>query len=143
VGSPVDPARIAEKARYVREQVDALTQLIGSTSVDEFAAPGSWASRGARYALLTAVEALVDIAYHLAAKRLDAAPADARDAFQRLRAAGLIEPEAVARVNPLIGFRNRVVHAYETVDDRRVYEMIADESGDLLVVLEALLRAAA
>ena len=143
MGSPVDPSRLAEKARYVREQVDALSRLVGSTSVDGFAAPGSWLARGARYALLTAIEALIDIAYHLCAKRLDAAPADARDAFQRLRGEGLIAPEDVARMNPLIGFRNRVVHAYETVDDRRVYDMIHDEAGDLLLVLEALLKASA
>ncbi len=101
-------------------------------------APGSREGSGA---LLTAIEALIDIAYHLSAKRLDTAPADARDAFQRLREAGLITPETVARMSPLIGFRNRVAHAYETVDDRRVYEMIRDEAGDLLLVLEALLKA--
>ena len=64
MGSPTDAARLAEKARYVREQVDALGDLIARTSEAEFTAPISWLARGARYSLQTAIEALIDIAYH-------------------------------------------------------------------------------
>ena len=40
-------------------------------------------------------------------------------------------------MNPLIGFRNRVVPAYDTMDDERVYQLIRDERGNLPKVLRA------
>lgn len=42
----------------------------------------------------------------------------------------------------LIGFRKRLVHVYEDVDDARVYRTMRDELGDIERVLAALETAA-
>jgi uncharacterized protein YutE (UPF0331/DUF86 family) len=40
-----------------------------------------------------------------------------------------------------VGFRNRVVHLYDRIDERRVYEILVQHSGDLAELLDLLLGA--
>jgi uncharacterized protein YutE (UPF0331/DUF86 family) len=47
-------------------------------------------------------------------------------------------PVTTAKV---IGFRNRVVHLYERVDEARVYEILTEHRSDLATILDALLAA--
>lgn len=96
MGSAPEPERIARRAAYVREQMERLRQLAATTDLQSFAAPGTWRAAGARYALQTSIEAVIDLAFHICAKRLQQAPRDARDAFTRLSRAGLI-PGALLR----------------------------------------------
>lgn len=66
MGSAPDPERIARGATYVREQLDRLRTVATITDVATFTAQANWMAVGAvRYALHTAVEALIDIAFHL------------------------------------------------------------------------------
>jgi uncharacterized protein YutE (UPF0331/DUF86 family) len=49
-----------------------------------------------KYSLQTAVEAMIDLAYHVAAKKFGHAPTDARDALRILAEEGIIEKERLA-----------------------------------------------
>lgn|GEM_PF-2254081 len=84
----------------------------------------------------------MDIAYHVCARRFSYAPPDARSAFRRLAAAGLLGPDLTARALGMVGFRNVVVHGYDRVGDEQVHAMMCDELGDLEAVLRALETAA-
>lgn len=55
---------------------------------------------GLKYALQTAIEALVDLAYHLCAKLYMHAPADARDALVVLAQQGAIRRATLTPISP-------------------------------------------
>jgi len=137
--SRVEPARVAEKAAYVRGEVAFLRTL--PADLDAGADPA--AIRAARYSLHTAISALTDIAYHLCAKRLQYAPQNARDAFRRLSEAGALANEQMATISSMIGFRNLAVHGYEAFDDNKLREVLRGQLDDLEAVLVALERYAA
>jgi uncharacterized protein YutE (UPF0331/DUF86 family) len=127
---------VEEKLAYISHQVADLRQLAAQVSAEEFIAH-PWLVRGAKYALQTAVEAMIDLAYHLAAKSFAYAPADARDAFTFLGRRGVFGDRTPTFLE-MVRFRNAIVHGYERIDDRRVYEIMATRLGDFDHFIEAI-----
>jgi uncharacterized protein YutE (UPF0331/DUF86 family) len=69
-----------------------------------------------------AVECAIDANALLLSLTREAIPASARDLFEEVRQLGAIEEEVRRRFNDtFIGFRNRLVHDYERLDQRAVY----------------------
>lgn len=115
--------RVQRRAEYVRTQVRELRRLASEMDLQAFlAAPDAPAA--VRYRLQTAVEALIDIAFHLSAKVVQHAPDDAADAFATMTRAGILDPAALPRHQQMLRFRNRVVHGYLEVDDEVLYGML-------------------
>jgi uncharacterized protein YutE (UPF0331/DUF86 family) len=73
---------------------------------------------------------MIDIAYHISAKRFAHAPLDARDALRVLQKNSIIAQEEFENFTSMIGFRNKVVHGYQDVTPERVYELATKELGD-------------
>lgn len=125
----LDRERIISKISYIREQVASINELLDKKTKEEILAD-PWMVKGLKYSLQTAVEAMIDLAYHIAAKKFGHAPADARDAMRVLFERGLIARENWPVYSAMIGFRNRIVHGYQEVSAERVYEMARNELGD-------------
>lgn len=104
----IDARRVRERLAYIGEQVEDLRQLVAQSGTALL--QDSWKVRGVRYTLQTAIEAMIDILYHLAAKALSFAPAHAREAVDHLSQHGLITAEEARLFREMIGFRNRLVH---------------------------------
>ncbi|MDE2060476.1 MAG: DUF86 domain-containing protein [candidate division NC10 bacterium] len=54
-----------------------------------------------------------------------------------------IDPTTAARIadlNRIVGFRNRIIHGYDAVDDATVWGVVEGHLPRLLVEVEALLR---
>lgn len=119
----VDIQRLLEKLAFIAQQAADLRRLADSVTREQFTAD-PWLVRGAKYALQTAIEAMLDTLYHLAAKAFSHAPADGRDALNHLAGHGVFTAEEAEVIREMIGFRNRLVHGYERVSDERVYEII-------------------
>ena len=66
-------------------------------------------------------------------------PRTSHEVFERLEGAGLLTAGTSGRVAPIVGFRNRVVHLYDRVDARRVYEILTRHRQDLATLLDLLL----
>jgi uncharacterized protein YutE (UPF0331/DUF86 family) len=69
----VDRERIMAKVSFIREQVQAIQELT-STRMKEEIINDQWVLKGLKYSLQTAIEAMIDIAYHTSAKRFAHAP---------------------------------------------------------------------
>lgn len=134
----VDRERLQSKIAYIREQETAIQSLLSARSKEEILGD-PWLVRGLKYAMQTAIEALIDISYHVAARVFRHAAADARDALRVLRENGLIGEEDLERYTSMVGFRNRVVHGYQQVSAERVYELASRELGDLERFIEQVL----
>jgi len=125
----LDRERMMAKISYIREQTTSIKELLDSEKKEEIL-EDPWLIKGLKYSLQTAIEAMIDLAYHIAAKKFGRAPGDAREALRILLEAGLIARENWPVYSAMIGFRNRIVHGYQEVSSERVYEMARNELAD-------------
>lgn len=122
----LDEERIFEKIAYIQGQVSAIQSLLKENSKEEIIA-NQWLIRGLKYSLQTSIEAMLDIAYHVSAKHIKAAPTDGREAIAILTQNGILAGNEQELYSSMIGFRNRVVHGYQTISNERVYEISSAE----------------
>lgn len=92
----------------------------------------------AKYLLVVATEAALDICNHLAARRGGRSPADYADCIAVLAEMGAIGDDLRARLVRMARFRNLLVHLYWNVDDREVHRVIRENLVDLDDYLEAI-----
>jgi len=93
------------------------------------------------YLLHTSIQALVDLGSWLVARNALPVPRTSHEVFERLEAAELLPAGVAARFAPIVGFRNRAVHLYDRIDERRVYEILTHDRADLPSLLDMLLAA--
>lgn len=116
------------------EQLDRIPQ----SSLEEFAADFRNV-QATLHLLQTSIQALIDLGAFLVAERSLTTPRTSQDVLERLEEDGALPPGSAARYAPVIGFRNRVVHLYDRVDERRVYEILTRHRVDLAELLDLLL----
>ncbi|WP_338825110.1 hypothetical protein MHOCP_06720 [Moorella humiferrea] len=121
----IDKERVLQKIAYIREQVSAIEELVKTSGRQEIL-NDPWKLRGVKYALQTAIEAVIDIAYHIVAKKYSYPPADARDALRVLEKNGVISSDDFDNYTAMVGFRNRLVHGYQEISPERLYELITN-----------------
>ena len=125
----LDRERMLAKMGHIKEQAVSIKELLEAKKKEEILTD-PWLVKGIKYSLQTAIEAMIDLAYHIAAKKLGHAPGDARDALRILLETGLIAKENWPVYSAMIGFRNRIVNGYQEVSSEMVYEMIENELDD-------------
>ena len=89
------------------------------------------AVNSAKYLLIVATEAALDICNHLVSRRGPRSPADYADCIGILGEMGAIDPDLRGRLVKMARFRNVIVHLYWKVDDREVHRVIREDLGDL------------
>jgi|YNPNPStandDraft_1061719.scaffolds.fasta_scaffold84167_2 uncharacterized protein YutE (UPF0331/DUF86 family) len=85
----------------------------------------------ARSRLLTAMEAALNICYHVTAQLLKRVPEDYADCFRLLGEENFIERDLARKLSQMARFRNRLVHLYWDIDYEEVYEIIQHHLRDL------------
>jgi uncharacterized protein YutE (UPF0331/DUF86 family) len=126
----LDPARMVDKCGYINQQVAELRELVSGADGDSVL-HDPWMLKGVKYSLQTAIEACIDLAYHVCARHFGYAPRDARDAMIRLAEARLISNGDLRKYSAMIGFRNRVVHGYQEVNTEQIRRIIAEDLDDV------------
>jgi uncharacterized protein YutE (UPF0331/DUF86 family) len=129
--------QIEAKLDILRANLEQLDQIPRAT-YEEFAADFRNVA-ASLYLLQTSIPALIDVGSYVVSSRGLPTPRTSHDVFERLEAAGLLPAGSAAEVAPMIGFRNRVVHLYDRVDARRVYEILTKHRSDLPRILHQLL----
>lgn len=97
-------------------------------------------SESAKYLLIVAVEAALDICQHIVAKGGGRTPQDYADCFAVLQEMGVLPPDLTERLQAMARFRNLLVHLYWKVDNRRVYRILRENLDDLRLFREAIAR---
>jgi uncharacterized protein YutE (UPF0331/DUF86 family) len=96
----------------------------------------------ALYLLQTSIQALIDLAGYLVARHALPTPRTSHEIFERLEEAGRLPAGSARRMAPIVGFRNRVVHLYDRIDEHRLYQILTVHRRELIEVLDLLLAAA-
>lgn len=121
--------RIRQLAGEVNLAVSKLNR-IGQMNEAEFLADSDKID-SAKYNLVVAVEAAIDICNHLAAKAGGRAPTGYADCFRILGELGIFKEEFVKQLQRMAKFRNLLVHLYWQVDNERVYKVLKEDIADL------------
>jgi len=87
-----------------------------------------------------AVGRMIDVNYHLLTASGQPPPADYHTSFLRLAALGVLDSEFARRVARSAGLRNRLVHDYEDLDARKVFDALTEALRDVPVYLAAINR---
>jgi uncharacterized protein YutE (UPF0331/DUF86 family) len=121
--------RLRELAGHLRDAVRQLRDL-GQTPREMFVADPR-TTNGAKYLLIVAAEAALDICNHLAARRGARSPEDYADCMAIMAELGVVDHELRARLMRMARFRNLLVHLYARVNDAEVHRVIREDLGDL------------
>ena len=89
------------------------------------------------YRFIGAIESLFDVAKYLLSDRGARAKGQG-DIPALLEREQMISKELAERLVSMYGFRNRLVHAYGTLDDAKVAEYLAEHLNDIEEMLVAL-----
>lgn len=81
-----------------------------------------------------------DIIFHLLTKNNEPPPSTYSSAFIRAGKIGLIDEGLAERLSKAAGMRNILVHGYEEIDDRLVYESIQGALKDFNQFVEEMKR---
>ncbi|MGH7297255.1 MAG: type VII toxin-antitoxin system HepT family RNase toxin [Polyangiaceae bacterium] len=71
--------------------------------------------------VLVAIQEAIDIAFHVVSDEGWGAPASYAESFEVLARRGVIEPTLAAALSAAAGLRNRLAHAYATLDIDRLW----------------------
>ena len=127
--SDVDPIRVRDLLGNIADAQRRLREL-GQLPEADFL--GDYRNtESAKYLLIVATEAAIDLCNHIVARRGGQAPQDYADCFAILNVLGVIDPNLTERLKRMARFRNLLVHLYWQVDNRRVYQVIRRDLDDL------------
>lgn len=120
---------------------DALRRLreLGALEEDAFLADYR-NTESAKYLLIVAVKAAIDVCNHIASKGGGRSPQDYADCFEVLLELGVLQPALAERLKRMARFRNLVVHLYWQVDNRLVYQILRCDLADLDDFCQAILK---
>ena len=136
--SEVNLDRLRQLAGHLRNACRQL-EALGAQEVDAFLADAKTIN-SAKYLLIVATEAALDICNHLAAKRGGRSPEDYADCMAILGEIGVLEGDLKIRMSKMARFRNLLVHLYWKIDDREVFRVIRENLQDFDAYLSAVGR---
>jgi uncharacterized protein YutE (UPF0331/DUF86 family)/predicted nucleotidyltransferase len=84
----------------------------------------------ARYYCVVAIETCIDICNHIISSKGFRAPSDYADIFRILGENQVFPKAFVQTLEQMAGFRNRLVHVYGDVNDRRIHEYLRGNLTD-------------
>jgi uncharacterized protein YutE (UPF0331/DUF86 family) len=86
------------------------------------------------------LEALLDLGRHLLAKGFGLAVTEYKEIAVALVQVGVLDEGTGHLLRDLAGYRNRLVHFYDAVSDHELYDICSTQSGDIEIVLTALVK---
>jgi len=85
----------------------------------------------AKYHLIIAIEAAIDICNHIIAKNNLRVPEDYADTFKVMVENQLITEDFCSNLTKMARFRNRLVHRYWDIDTQQLYNILKNNLVDL------------
>jgi uncharacterized protein YutE (UPF0331/DUF86 family) len=128
---------VADKVALVRRMLDGIRTL-PLADLAAFTCDARMVAAGDSY-LRRALEGLLDLARHLLAKGFGRAPAEYAEVARQLGEVGVVSAALAERLGIMARYRNRMVHFYDEITDRELFEILTRDLGDVETVLSAIL----
>ena len=128
---------VADKAALIRRLLDEAGTL-PLDDLDAFTRDPRMVAAGESY-LRRAIEALLDIARHVLAKGFGRGAAEYAEVARQLGEVRVVSPAQAERLVRMAGYRNRLVHVYDQVTARELYELLVRRRGDIEETVGAII----
>lgn len=116
----IDPTLVVRKINLISQDLDELLPISRkdlneylSTRIDEILAE--------RY-LERMIGRMIDINYHLITETGHPPPPDYYQSFTQLGKLGILPPAFAQQIAACAGLRNRIVHEYDEIEPRKLYD---------------------
>ena len=129
---------IAERSAWIRDMLEKLKAL-PLESFESFISDRRNPASAESY-LRRALEALLDLGRHILAKGFGLAVTEYKEIAQRLAEQGIVSAEDGRTLEKMAGYRNRMVHFYQEISNRELYEICSHQLGDVETLLNVLLK---
>jgi len=88
--------------------------------------------------LIQSIQMSIDIGAHIISDSGWEVPSSQAEIFEILAQKGIIQKQLSKKMIKMVGFRNRIIHEYEKVDLRIVYEVWRKSLGDIETFCKAI-----
>lgn len=135
-GTDLDIRRINEKISFVLsnlEKLKTLREIAEPDFYDDFRNIES-----AKHLLQVSIEAMIDIANHIIARKKLDRPESYGHSFRILKEHGIISGEKVENLMTMVKFRNRVDHIYQDLEPEEIYRTLHQNLADFAFYLEEI-----
>jgi uncharacterized protein YutE (UPF0331/DUF86 family) len=129
---------VSERSSWVRQMLGGLGELPRSTEEEFLSDPRTPAA--AESFLRRALEALLDLGRHILAKGFGRAAVEYKEIASFLQECGVLDARLAGLMRDMAGYRNRMVHYYDRVSDRELYDLARSGPADISAVLDAMLH---
>ena len=85
----------------------------------------------ASYRLLVAIEAALNLCYHVSAKKLKKVPGEYAECFDILKEEKIIPQELSIKLKKMARFRNMLVHMYWKIDYEIIFDILQENLDQL------------
>jgi uncharacterized protein YutE (UPF0331/DUF86 family) len=123
-----DPDLIAKKLA----QIETCVEQLRSLGQPDRIATDIREERFVEHTLQIAIQAILDISSHIVSDEHLGEPRTSRELVDLLDRGGWLSSDLAGRLRNMVGFRNILVHGYETVDLAIVRDVVERRLGDLL-----------
>jgi uncharacterized protein YutE (UPF0331/DUF86 family) len=134
---PIDRSVLADRVAIVRRMLDGARGLPLS-DFHEFTSDVRTPAAAESF-LRRALEALLDLGRHVLARGFGRAPAEYADVARQLGELGVVHQSLVERFVLMARYRNRMVHFYDEVTTRELYDLLTTRLADFEAIVAAIL----
>lgn len=133
------PVNIEVVTRLLTEMEQAILKLrtLAAHPQTKFLSDSNYYD-SAKYNLIVAVEALIDLCNHIIAQEKLGKPEDYADVLRIVGARLSLDPDFMTRLEKMAKFRNLIVHLYWKVDNAEVHNILKNNLHDLDLIKNAL-----
>jgi uncharacterized protein YutE (UPF0331/DUF86 family) len=132
----IDRDLVTRKLLLITEDLDELRR-IAAADVDAYIQSRVDQAVAERF-LERMIGRMIDINYHVITEAGHPPPADYHASFTRLGELGILDPEFARAIARCAGLRNRLVHEYNDIDPRKVFESLVAALRDIPLYLRAI-----
>ncbi|WP_176226958.1 type VII toxin-antitoxin system HepT family RNase toxin [Candidatus Hakubella thermalkaliphila] len=129
----VDKTLIIRKIVLISKDCEALKSL-AQLSYEDYVAEPTNEVLAERY-LERMIGRMIDINYHLITEKGHPPPPDYFQSFLKLAEIKILPFDLVQQIAPCAGLRNRIVHEYDEIDTKKVYEGLQAAMRDIPLYL--------
>jgi uncharacterized protein YutE (UPF0331/DUF86 family) len=134
----IDPTLIVRKINLISEDLNELLSL-SHKSLEEYLTARTDEVLAERY-LERVIGRMIDINYHLITESGHPPPSDYYQSFARLGELKILPTDLARQIAACAGLRNRIVHEYDEIDSRKVYEGLQAAVRDIPLYLAHIHR---
>jgi uncharacterized protein YutE (UPF0331/DUF86 family) len=133
----IDRSVLADRIAIVRRMLDG-ARALPLSDFDAFTSDARTPAAAESF-LRRALEALLDLGRHVLAKGFGRAPAEYAEVARQLGELGVVHQSLVERFVLMARYRNRMVHFYDEVTTREIYDLLTTRLADFEVIVAAIL----